>query len=392
MIRHLFTLIWNRRRANMLLIAEIMLAFVILFAVGSVLVYFQRNYQAPLGFDYERVWQIRLSPGTQPEGQQFATFQQILQHLRATPGVELVARTGSNTSFSFSSSSGTIDTGPGTPTVETDYYQASAELGDVLGLQLRQGRWFNASDDAATRRPVVITEMTRAGLFPGQSPLGKVIHSGDEEWQVVGVVDTYRGTGVLSEERAGSFMYVNPQDTTSNRSTLLIRVRAGAGAALEKKINEDIRTIGPTWTSNIKTMTAMRAVQLRQMLPFPALLGVVCLFLLVNVALGLFGVLWLNISRRRAELGVRRALGATGLTISGQVLGEILVVTTFGLVLGLLVTVQFPLLGVLSVSSNVYLTAMGLATLLLYALTALCALYPSQLAARIPPAVALREE
>jgi putative ABC transport system permease protein len=121
-------------------------------------------------------------------------------------------------------------------------------------------------------------------------------------------------------------------------------------------------------------------------------LGLVCGFLILNVALGLFGVLWQTINQRRAELGVRRALGATAGTISGQVLGEILVLTTFGLGLGLLVAAQFPLLGVFNIKAGVYLTAMALAAVGLYLLATVCALYPSQLAARIKPAVALREE
>ena len=89
---------------------------------------------------------------------------------------------------------------------------------------------------------------------------------------------------------------------------------------------------------------------------------------------------------------MRRALGATGAAISGQVLGEILVLTTFGLLLGLLVAAQFPLLGVFNVPAGVYLTAMALAAGGLYLLATVCALYPSRLAAGIQPAVALREE
>ena len=118
----------------------------------------------------------------------------------------------------------------------------------------------------------------------------------------------------------------------------------------------------------------------------------VCVFLVFNVALGLFGVPWHTIQQRRAEIGLRRAMGATAGAISGQILGEILVVTTFGLALGLLVAAQFPLLGVLDVKAGVYLTAMLLATGLIYALSTVCALYPSRLAAGIHPAVALREE
>ena len=149
---------------------------------------------------------------------------------------------------------------------------------------------------------------------------------------------------------------------------------------------------GAGWTSGVTPLAENRHTQLKQLLTLPALLGVVCLFLIVNVMLGLFGVLWLNINQRRGELGVRRALGATGAAISWQVVGEILVLTTFGLLLGLALAVQFPLLGVFDVPPGVYGTAMVLATGTLYALAAGCALYPSRLAAAVHPAVALREE
>ncbi|GAB3653908.1 hypothetical protein GCM10027594_27850 [Hymenobacter agri] len=72
MIQHLFTLIWNRRRANFLLIAEIFLAFVVLFVVGSVVVYNQQNYRQPPGFAYEQVWRVNLDPGALPEAGRLA--------------------------------------------------------------------------------------------------------------------------------------------------------------------------------------------------------------------------------------------------------------------------------------------------------------------------------
>jgi putative ABC transport system permease protein len=136
----------------------------------------------------------------------------------------------------------------------------------------------------------------------------------------------------------------------------------------------------------------MHESQLKNELTRPVLLSVMSLFLLLNVALGLFGVLWLAISARRAELGVRRALGAPAGAIGRLIVGETLALTTFGLVLGLLVAAQFPLLGAFEVPTSVYLTAMGLAAAGLYGLALVCALYPSQLAAGIRPAVALREE
>ena len=48
MIRHVLTLMWNRRRANALLILEIFLAYVVLFAVGTIGTSLWANYRQPL--------------------------------------------------------------------------------------------------------------------------------------------------------------------------------------------------------------------------------------------------------------------------------------------------------------------------------------------------------
>lgn len=399
MIRHLITLMWNRKRANGLLIVEIFLAFVVLFAVGSVGVYSWRNYRAPLGFAYENVWEIGLNPGTQPGPEQFGTLQRVLARLRSTPGVVLVSRSVDNTPFASSNNTTEFQASEGEnkPAAYGDIYDAGPELRDVMGLRMVAGRWFDRRDEAAARRPpIVITELAQAQLFPGgESAVGKTIHSNldkTREFEVVGVSGPYRAGGELSEPQPGYFRYISPQDTARALFRLLVRVRPGVGGALEKRIADDVRAIGPGWTSSITTLPEQRLTQLKFNLAPPVILAVVCLFLLVNVALGLFGVLWLNINQRRGELGVRRALGASAGAISQQVLGEVLVLTTFGLALGLLVAAQFPLLGVFNVQAGVYLTAMALAAAGLYLLAAGCALYPSRLAAGIQPAVALREE
>ena len=397
MIRHLITLMWNRKRANGLLILEILLAFVVLFAVGSVGVYNWRNFRAPLGFAYENVWQVGLNPGTQPRAEQFGTLQQVLARLRSTPGVVLVSRSVDNTPFAFSTNTTEFRAtqGKDRPAAYGDVYDAGPELRDVVGLHLTAGRWFDRRDEAAVRHPpIVITDLAQAALFPGgESAVGQLITDNDKvDYEVVGVSGPYRAGGELSEPRPGYFLYVSPQDTARALFQLLVRVRPGSGGVLEKRLTDDIRAIAPGWSSGVTTLAEQRLTQLKLNLTLPLILAVVCLFLLLNVALGLFGVLWLNISQRRGELGVRRALGATAGAVSGQVLGEILVLTTFGLALGLLVAVQFPLLGVLDVKAGVYFTAMLLAAAGLYLLAAACALYPSRLAAGIQPAVALREE
>jgi len=394
MIRHLFTLIWNRRRANFLLIAEVFMAFVVLFVVGSLLVYNQQNYRTPLGYAYQQVWRVDLDPGTQPEAGRLATVRQLMAQLRAMPGVVAVGRTSSNTPFSGSTNGSPVTADHEKRVVEhVSGHSVEDPLGEVLQLPVVAGRWFDRRDDATTLRPAVLTRDLAESLFPHQAPLGQVINRNGEDFKIVGLVEQFRADGDLEEPRPAIFLRVSPQDTTFNEaSTLLLRVRPGAGAELERQMSTALLANAKGWSVGITALPEQRAAQLKRTLTPLVALGLVCGFLILNVALGLFGVLWQTINQRRAELGVRRALGATAAAISGQVLGEILVITTFGLALGLLVAAQFPLLGVFNIKAGVYGTAMAMATVGLYALATVCALYPSRLAAGIQPAVALREE
>ncbi|AMJ67287.1 ABC transporter permease [Hymenobacter sp. PAMC 26628] len=391
MLKHLFTLIWNRKRANGLLIVEIFLAFVVLFVVGSLLVYRWQNYRAPLGFAYEQVWEVDLDPGTQPKAERYATQQQVIQRLKSLPGVRSVTRTSSNTPFTNSHNSSNIER-PDQRIFRppSNVYNLDDAAADVLQLPLEEGRWFDRRDDGAP--VVVISHDMKELMFPTETALGKLVVA-DGNRRIVGVTAAFRADGDFADPKQAIFLRNGVQDTTFDHlRTLLVRVQPGAGGALEKQMSADIRAIGPSWSSNITPLSEARDKQMKAVLMPLVALVITCVFLVVNVALGLFGVLWQTINQRRSEIGLRRAIGASAGGISGQILGEILVVATFGLALGLLVAAQFPLLGVLGVRVGVYATAMALAAGLVYLLTVVCALYPSRLAAGIQPAVALREE
>ena len=154
-----------------------------------------------------------------------------------------------------------------------------------------------------------------------------------------------------------------------------------------------LRATVPGTTFQIDPLTKLRRSIMRlKLLPLAAA-ALIAGFMLVMVALGMVGVLWQSVARRRREIGLRRALGATGRGVSLQVLGELLVVTTAGLLLGAALAVQFPLLGVIEwVGSRVYATGMALAALTIYGLTVVSALYPGWLATQVQPAEALHDE
>ena len=58
MLTHLFKLIWNKKKQNFLLIMEMLVSFMVMFAVFTLIVYYYQNYTRPRGFDFEKVWSV----------------------------------------------------------------------------------------------------------------------------------------------------------------------------------------------------------------------------------------------------------------------------------------------------------------------------------------------
>ncbi|GAA4352616.1 hypothetical protein GCM10023185_12490 [Hymenobacter saemangeumensis] len=402
MLRHLFKLIWNRKRANLLLITEIFFSFVVLFGVGAMLLRFAQNYYSPRGFQTESVWRLTIA-AKQGEKMPRPELDDVLRQVKALPGVRHVALTSGNLPFTFSTMNGFYHYKNRDSPI-TNNYDADDSYANTLGLHLREGRWFRASDDATKHRPVVITQDLREALFGQEPALGKIFTWGkanekspapgpEDEYQVVGVVENVRTDTDFSPAAPSVWKRLIPYDTTHwETASVLVRVAPGQAGLLQEKIARTVAGVTRQWTTEVRTMEADRANMRKYTLTPIIGLALVGGFLILNVALGLFGVLWYNISQRRAEIGLRRALGATGPGISWQFLGEMSVVTTLGVLLGVLLAAQFPLLGAFGMPPMLYVSAIGLAALLVYLITAVCAWHPSRLAAGIHPAVALREE
>jgi putative ABC transport system permease protein len=399
MLRHLFTLIWNRKRANLLLISEIFFSFVVLFGVGAVLITTAKNYLAPHGFNYEQVWRLEVRAG-QNQKMPRAELDDVLRQVKALPGVRTVALTSGNVPFIFNTNNSNLAY-KGKKTPPANNYDADDHYAEVMQLQLREGRWFAPADDGSNHRPVVISQDLRKIMFGDGPALGKIFTYSEpgpnpkpeDEFQVMGVVDPVRMESDFSAPIPSVWKRLIPYDTTHwETANVLVRVAPGEGGELQEKIARTVAGVTRQWTTTVRVMDNERLHRRRYTLVPVVGLCLMGLFLIINVALGLFGVLWYNISQRRAEIGLRRAMGATGAGIGWQFLGEMMVVTTFGVLLGALLAAQFPLLNAFDLPAQPYLLAIAAAAGAVYAITALCAWQPSRLAARIHPAVALREE
>jgi putative ABC transport system permease protein len=401
MIRHLLKLVWSRRGSNALVAAEMLVSFLVLLAVATLGLFYLDNYRQPIGFDYRDVWRLEVqTPGRVGDSAQTGraeTIRQLLDAVRHTPGVLAVAA-GSPTPFSQSASQRDYERRGRV----VSHYNAwvSDDFAEVMSLHVVRGRFFSREDDAATWEPVVITESLARELFGAEDPLGRNI-SGERnsrgepepERRVVGVVAAFRQEGEFDPPVHYVFerqRFDTPDATL--RGDLLVRVAPGATAGLEERLARVAQHVARDWTFRVEPLALARERVGRLYLAPVLLVGLVAGFLALMVALGLTGVLWLAVTRRTREIGLRRAKGATRGDIRGQVLGEILVLTTLAVLPGVLLAVQLPLVGALPVPWRVFAASLALSVAGIYLLAVLCGWYPARLAARVEPAEALRYE
>jgi putative ABC transport system permease protein len=173
---------------------------------------------------------------------------------------------------------------------------------------------------------------------------------------------------------------------------MLVKVTPDADATFEGKLYKTLANYMKNSDVEIEHLVNKRtSINYFTLVPMIVLLIVAC-FLIINVALGLFGVLWYNINKRRGEIGLRRAVGATGKSVSAQLVNESMILATFSLIIGSFFAIQFPLLNVFNLPASVYIIALFLSIIFIYLLVLVCSLYPGKQAAAIYPAVALHEE
>ncbi|PVD52061.1 ABC transporter permease [Terrimonas sp.] len=390
MFRHLFKIIWNKKKQNFLLITEMLISFLVMFAVFTMLVHFYRNYRTPMGMQYEHVWVINYNNTlkTQNKDSIMLFYEGLKQTIRSMPQVKGVSYSSGNVPFSQNTMmSGYEYNGkhinPNLCRVDKDYT-------NVLHIQVTEGEWFGKNDISAKARPVVINNKIKQDFFGNESPVGKFLGK-DSDLKIIGVVDDTKMKGDYTD--VGYWLYDKiDMDLMPWTDRILVDVTPNADAAFEGQLYKTVAGMMKDSNIEIEHLTnKLKDINYWALVPMITLSIIAC-FLIINVALGLFGVLWYNINKRRGEIGLRRAVGATAMSVSSQLVAEALILATFSLIIGSFFAVQFPILNVFDLPAGVYLTALLLAIVFIYVLVLICSLYPGRQAAGIYPAVALHEE
>jgi putative ABC transport system permease protein len=391
MFKHLFKLIWNKKKQNFLLMSEMLVSFLVMFAVFTLLVNFYTNYKKPMGFNYENVLVVSYNSGVHiKDKDSLRTYFDVLRNtLESMPDVEQISFMGNNTPFSANTSQNGIDFN-NTHVNSVNFYTTDFNYAKVLGVDVLEGRWFGKQDAVSTYKPIVINSSLRTALFGTGKAVGQLVGS-DVKMKVIGVVNSIKDKGDYALPKNGMYLNVDT-GTFTEMSRILIKASPNADAGFETRLYRTMSNYIKDSNIDIEHLRDKRkTINSSTLIPMIILL-IVSGFLIINVALGLFGVLWYNINKRRGEIGLRRAVGASGAAVSRQIVTESLLLATVSLIIGSFFAVQFPLLNVFDLSTAVYITALLLAIAFIYLLVFLCSIYPGKQAARVYPAVALHED
>jgi len=99
-------MIWNKKKQNALLISEMLISFLVLFAVFTLLVFDYQNYKKPLGLDYENVWLVTYNNAVKTSNSDSLTlfYETLRQTVKSLPEVKEISFVNDNVPFSNNTS------------------------------------------------------------------------------------------------------------------------------------------------------------------------------------------------------------------------------------------------------------------------------------------------
>jgi putative ABC transport system permease protein len=222
---------------------------------------------------------------------------------------------------------------------DTFVFGVSHRFSEIRNLKIDQGRFFDEEDIDARRRYVVLGRVLQNELFGDENPLGKMVKVADAEFRVIGLFE-HKGTSlgfdlddlVVIPETAALDLY-----GLEGYNNIMARARARAD------MTEAVAEITDLLSRRHADQTDFTVVSQDDLIgTFNAIMGTMTLVLLAiaSIALvvggiGIANIMLVAVRERTREIGVRRAVGATRLSILLQFLVESVVIALLGGLIGL---------------------------------------------------------
>ena len=388
-----------------LVIAQVTLGLVLVTGAGLLMASLLHLERGDLGLkpDHLLTYWFSLPEPQYTARQEVAFYDQLLERMRALPGVQSAAGVwplplgGDNATVSFN-----IEERPAPQPSRPYARMAFATPGyfRTAGIPLLKGRFFTEHDDEMAAPVLIVNKAFADHFFPGEDVVGKRITPGatgpgqkDESLhEIVGVVGSAKLFALDAEPKP---IYYFPYKQLAWMPPQVVLRTAVPPRTLEAAIRAQMAALDPLVpVFQVRTMDELLSTQVTEPRFHALLLGCFAGIALLLTMVGLYGVMAYSVTRRTREIGVRMALGAGRSSVLSMVLKQALTLVLIGLVLGMAGSWA----GGELLRSMLYdvkpldPTVLAIACCLIGLTGALAAYLPAQQAAKVDPMVALRHE
>jgi putative ABC transport system permease protein len=390
------------RSRSLLVVTEIALSLVLLVGAGLMIRSFLRLRSVDVGLNPRGVMtaMIILPRMKYPEGpQRAAFFKQLVEHVKAIPGVEAAGATGTlPLGGSFWGRSLTVEGFPVLSVGQAPMIQHTVVTPgyfQTMGIPLLYGRDFTDADAKGAQLVTIIDERLAHKYWPNEIPLGKRVRFGppedNEPWHtVIGVVRAVRHQR-MQEDTAES-VYLPYLQIPINGMAVVVRTSSDP-TNLVPAFRSAVAGLDPDIPVNeVSPMDKVIAESIWQPRLYAALFAVFAAGALILAVIGIYGVMAYLVVTRTHEIGVRMALGATARDMFKFIVGRGMKLTVIGVVLGVGVAYGLTRLmrGLLFNTSTTDPLVFILISLLLMLVAFLACYIPARRATKVDPLVALR--
>jgi putative ABC transport system permease protein len=398
---------------DLLVASEMALALVLLVGAGLMIRTFAALRAIDPGFNPSHVLSSVVSVQGTPAGEagrRAPFFQELVQRVSGLPGVTAASAInhvplhGDEWGWPFRIE-GRPTPAPGDSPIAT-YRVVLPGYFRAMQLPLIAGRDVAPSDNLDAAPVVVVSEGLARRYFPGEDPLGKriafdITARGPTWVTIVGIVKNARQSNWALEPDPEAYMpylqnrnYLESDGSWVGYLTLVVRT-ADAPAALAPTLRATVWSFDRNLTvSDVITMDDVVSEATAGPRFYLVLLGTFAGVALALAAVGIYGVMSYTVARRRHELGIRMALGATAGHVRRLVVRQGMTLAGAGAFVGLIAALGLArLMGALlySVRPTDAVTFVLVPVVLVGVALAACAL-PAGRAARIEPVTALRHD
>ncbi|MCC5023323.1 MAG: ABC transporter permease [Candidatus Synoicihabitans palmerolidicus] len=389
----------------MLIVGQICLSLVVLAGAGLSLRSLFNLQRIDPGFVIENTLLFRLNPASAgyADAARIGYYDRVQAALDNLPGVQHAGLMQFLPLTDEVSVGGVQLTSLADAQIEGSYtfrQMVNARFFDVMGIPLITGRAIAASDTADSPKVIVVNETFARRYLAGRDPVGHTLRMWSAEWRIVGVCADTIFDDVKDEPPPTSYfpmsqrLYGRFAATSVASATFAVRSDLPA-SVLTADIRRVVTAIDPAVPlMDVMMQTALLAQNLGRERMIAILGSALATLSFVLCAIGLYGIIAYDVSRRRGEIAIRMAIGAQRGDVARPIVRQALTLTVIGTIVGL--PVMFG--AILLIRSQLHgiephdpaTLAAVVMTLLLVA--TLAALLSAWRATRIDPIEALRSE